>query len=405
MASINYNPFEPKQLENPYKVYKTLREENPVFYHEPTQLWLVTRYKDICTVMKDASRFSAANADKSPGLAPEAQSLYNDYYQDVPALVDSDPPTHTRLRGLFNKWFTPTRVLKLEPNIRRIANEIVDGFIAEGEGDFIEKFAYPFPLSVIAHILGIPVAQMHQCKQWSDDRIALFSPANLTVEAQITCVKNMALYRQYLEELITVRQEDPQNDMISYLAKIIAREPEKCTKRELVFSLIQTIAGGHETSTSLICSGLYHLLNNPAHLEMLQQTPDLIPNAIEEFLRLDAPVQGLFRTATVDTQLGGVSIPQGARLHVLFASGNRDKACFATPDKFDPHRHNLNTHLSFGHGVHYCIGVSLARLENKIAFETILDRFPKLRFQPDHPSIRRPHFFLRGFSKIYLSWN
>jgi cytochrome P450/nitrite reductase/ring-hydroxylating ferredoxin subunit len=400
---IDFNPTAPDQRECPFDLYRRAREEMPVFYSERFDLWVVTRYHDIVRVLKDPETFSSAQSlavDSS--LAPEVQAVLDEGYPATPTMVTADPPVHTRFRELVGKAFTPRRVSVMEPRMREIASGLIDRFVNAGRAEIVKSFAYPFPMEVIAEILGVPSADMDRFKRWSDDMSARFGP--LPLDRQIECARSEVGFQHYFAAMLEERRRHPRADFLTDLLNARVKGETLLNVSEMLSILKQLLIGGNETTTNLIGSAMLLLMENRDQYEALLADRALIANAIEEALRLDAPVQGLFRTAMRTVELGGVRIPKGAHLELLYASGNRDRARFDDPDRFEVRRADAFNHMAFGFGIHFCIGASLARLEGRVALETLLDRLPNLRLVPGQSLRHHEHFFLRGLERLELEW-
>lgn len=401
---IDFDPMTPAQRECPFDLYAKARHEMPVFYSERFNLWVVTRYQDIAAILKDPVRFSSAQSlAVDTGVPAEVQAVLDTGYPATPTMVTADPPVHTRFRELVGKAFTSRRVAVMEPRMRAIAHGLVDGFFRDGRTDIVRRFAYPFPMEVIAEILGVPAADMDKFKRWSDDMSARFGP--LPVDRHVECARSEVDFQHYFAALLEERRRHPQSDMLTDLLNARIKGEAPLNMAEMLSILKQLLIGGNETSTNLIGSMMLLLMKNREQFEAVLQDRSREENAVEEALRLDSPVQGLFRTATQDVEVGGVPIPQGAHLQLLYASGNRDDARFHDPDHFDVHRRDSSNHMAFGFGIHFCIGAPLARCEGRVALDVLLDRLPNLRLaagqEPEHHS----HFFLRGLKRLELEWD
>lgn len=400
-----FNPIAPEQLENPYPVYARARRERPVFHSPDLNLWIVTRYADITEVEMAPGTFSSAAAlEASTEPHPEVLAVLKQGYVEFLSLVQSDPPDHTRVRAVFGKALNPQRVAAMEASTRALADSLIDSFVQRGEVDIIPEFAYALPGLVICDLLGLPRSDLRQLKRWSDAKQVLMS-ATTPVQHQVECARDFIAMQRYFAGHIEERRQRPGEDLLSLLVPQSMGGTAPISHQEAISNAIDLLAAGHETTTDLIGNGLALLLRSPEQLRALREDSRLIPNAIEEMLRMEAPVRGFFRTATRETQVGGVSIPRGARLFIVYASGNRDEDQFAMPDRFDIRREDAKRHLSFGKGIHFCLGAILARLEARIAFEHLLRRLPNLRFAPGGLAVRRPYFILRGFEHLSLAWD
>jgi cytochrome P450 len=305
-----------------------------------------------------------------------------------------------------NKAFTPRRVAQLEPSIRTIANDLIDRFIDAGKVELIEHFAVPVPLTVIADALGVSRADLSDFKRWSDDAVAPLGEM-ISLEQEIECAHSTVEFQRYFAAKLEERRTAPQDDLLTDLinARIEGETPPVDTG-EMLNILSQILVAGNETTTSVIAGAMLLLLQHPEQMQALQADCALIPNCIEEALRIESPVQGLFRTAKVDTELSGVKIPAEARLVVMYGSGNRDNEQFPQGDQFDIRRANAKEHLAFGEGVHYCLGAPLARLEAKLAFETLFTRLRNIRLATDKNDLTHtPSFILRGLKALHLEFD
>jgi cytochrome P450 len=399
-----YNHFAGPHLQNPYPFFARLRKEAPVTFSPMLGMWLISRHDDITEVLDNPSSYSSAAAILSADqLTPEAQAILG----PGPILHDSplnmDPPAHTRLRRFLQRGLLPARVAKREPRIRAFAHTLVESFIQDGKVNLIERFAYPLPVQVILDLLGVPMEDMEKIKHWSSALFGLLF-AQAPPEAQPALARSVVEYRAYCTRLIEQRKREPQDDLTSDL---VHTEPggEALTMPELV-SLIggALLAAGHETTTAQIGLSVKNLLEKPERWQSLREDRTLIPKAVEECLRLEGSAPGLTRTATQDVQVGGVLLPKGSRLLLLYTSANHDEAHFPAPEQFDLQRLNMQ-HLSFGRGIHFCLGAPLARLEVRVALEVLLDRIPDMRLVPgqDH-DFHQELLILRTFRNLHVEW-
>jgi cytochrome P450 len=400
----DYNPLAPDQLANPYPLMAAARRDTPIFYAPSFNLYVVTRYQDIWTVLREPQTFSSAQSTAvRTTLTPKAAAMLQEAIAEVDTLVTNDPPSHTRFRGLLSKAFTPRRVAEREGQVREVANALVDRFIGAGSADIVWQFAYPLPMRIIASILGVPDRDLDTFKKWSDHAVLRLS-TNLTEEQEVACISSLIEFQRYFGAMIEERRQAPRDDMLTDLVNARLEGEAPLTLPEMLSVLQQLLVAGNETTTNLIGNAVGLFLAHPDRWRAVCADPSLAANAIEEVLRMEAPVQGLFRTTTRPVELGGVQLPAGAQLQLLYASGNRDETEFPDPDAFDIHRANARNHLSFGGGVHFCIGASLARLEGRIALETLAQRVPTLRLAAGEKPVRTPHFFLRGFEHLRVEW-
>lgn len=341
----------------------------PAKYFDGSDVWLVTRYNDIMTVLTDR-RFSNDPTKQSHLNAAAAAGLPDDV---APYFVHTfgfyDPPDHTRLRKLVTREFTPRRVRDLRPRIQQITDELLDGIAGADEVDLIEHFALPLPLQVICELLGVPADRRQQWHDWSR---ALTAPDLEQVAAGARGLVN------HLSDLIAAKQTTPDDDLLSALGRTQEADGDRLSTEELISISLSVLIGGHETTVSLIGNGTLLLLSHPQVLGHLRADLDRIPAAVEELLRLGGPADiGVMRYTLEPVEIAGVTIPAGEPVQVLYAAGNRDPQRFDDPHRLTPDR-TANAHLAFGHGIHYCLGAALARAEGDIAFRSLLSRFPDL---------------------------
>jgi len=389
------NLFTPDMLDDPYPVYRRLREESPVHFHAPFGAWVLSRYDDVLNAFHDP-RFSPERAEPLRSLA--ATPDLDPFFHYLGCRMDfKEPPRHTRLRGLVSKAFTPHMVESLAPRIQGIVDDLLDRVVPQGQMDVIRDLAFPLPGTVIGDLLGVPTADLSRLKAWSDAFVGFFK----TVPSETTAAEYrrsqqaaQELGDYYRNILATPGSQD------TLLRRMAATEidGERLTEVELSANATLLLHAGHETTTHLIGNGLLALLQRPEQSERLRNDPSLLPTAVEEFLRYDSPVQFTYRIATEDFDLHGNAIRKGQVLHMLLASANRDPAHFANPDDLDITRHP-NKHTSFGHGHHFCLGAALARLEAQVAIGTLLQRFPALRLA-EESSQRQANFVLRGLVSL-----
>jgi cytochrome P450 len=403
-ANLIFEPLDPQQLADPYPFYAQARQEQPVFYSPNFDAWVVTRYDDVVSVVQDAKRYTSANAIAPGALPADVQAILAQGYNRVPNLIDTDPPEHSRMRNVIGKAFTTQRIAALEPKIRAIAVELIDGFAREGKADLLKRFAFPLPGLVICDLLGVPHIDLDQLKQWSDDFMSIISLTD-SHERLLAAAHGYVGFQRYIVEQLEERSRQPREDLLSVLVPESLGGSAPISLEEAIAMSIAVMASGHETTTHLILNALLLLIQHPEQMQMLRQNPALIPNAIEETLRFESPSRCIFRTTAVDVELGGVALPANSCVIVIWPSANRDERRFTDADRFDSLRPDANRHLGFGKGVHFCIGAALARLEGKIALEELLDRLPSLRLQPNVRLEYWPNLFMRGFQELPLEWD
>lgn len=399
------NLFGPEHIVDPFPFYARARRDAPVFFNAPTNCWVVSRSENIVTVLRDTERFSSKYlmSPRTP-LAPEVVAVLGDPDAWLPTLLTTDPPDHTRLRGLLSKGFSPQRIAAMEPEIRAIADALIDGFVADGRVDLIARFAFPFTASVIGDMLGMPRDDIARLKRWSDDWIRLVwnvEPAEQLIEA----ARGLVEFQRYFAEVIAERTRRPGDDMLSALIQAHLDDDARLNEEELIAVPMQLIMAGHETTLYLIGNALMSLLEHPAHLAAVRADAGLLEHVVEEVLRLDPPVLWITRRTTVEVELGGVTIPAGATVQVAVCSANHEESLFREPATFNPCRPNADRHLTFGRGAHFCLGAPLARLEARVALDRLLARLPGLRLDPEQPPERATAIGFRGHARLVALWD
>jgi cytochrome P450 len=397
------DPLSPAAVECPFELFARLRRQPPVYVPD-VRFYLISRYEDVQYVLLHPEIFSSAG---SPGVRrkvpPEVLKIISKGFRPVPTIQTTDPPAHQRYRSLFSKAFSSRRVARLEPTIRQIANELVDGFINDGKVDLVSQFAVPFPLTVITEWLGLPRADLSKLKRWSDDAAAPLG-GMITRQQEIESAQGEIEAQHYFAAKLDERRREPRDDILTDLCNARLDGTEPLDNGAIYYLLIQLLVAGNESVRNLISSAMLLLLKHPQHMTAVATDPNLIPNFIEEALRMDPPIKAFFRVAKSDTQLSGTNIPAGSRLAVLYASANRDESHFSAPDLFDIHRENASRHLAFGLGIHYCLGAPLARTEARIAFEVLLSRLKNIRLSAGNDFSHVVSFIFRGLNALQLEF-
>jgi cytochrome P450 len=402
-----YNPLSHEQSQNPFSVYKQVRDEQPVFFSPLYQMWIVSRHKDVSQVLKDTDTFSSigiitVNRDNLP---PEVVSELEKGYPQIPGMTDNDPPHHERIRSLVGKAFSQRIVTAMEPHIRSIANGMLDVFYADGKADILEEYAFTFPLIVIADVLGVDRDHLASLKQWSDDWVALLA-APLTLEQQLECARGFVAFQHFYYDLIEEKRKNPKQDLISHM--IHARQDgwEPLTTLEMVNVCMSATWAGHQTVTSNICNMLYTILSDEALKAKVSTDRTHLEKVLEETLRIQSPLQSMMRFTKKEANIAGVTIPAGSPVQVLFGSANHDETVFKCPMDFNPERDDLvSKHMAFGKGIHYCLGSQLARLEGIVAIEVLLSRCKNLRLQEDFSIEYLPNFLYRAMKSLDVEWD
>ena len=377
MSALTYEPTSELFAEQRAETYRRLRDEQPVFYDELADRWLLTRFADVFAAVSDSATFSSA--------AVEGEML-------LPMLNFMDAPKHTTMRKLVSRAFTPRRVADMEPAIRSLVADYLGKFLAAGGGDLITDFAGPMVSTVVGRMIGIPDDDIEGFRHLTDQLLLVGQDGQteklMTIAAQI--------YGSFAE-VLRLREREPGNDLISALIEI-KREGD-LTDEELLGFCFLLVSGGNDTTTNLIANGWVMLADNPGSLAELHRDRSLVPGAIEEMLRLAPPAENHARTTTCDVELHGQVIPAGARVQLLWGAANLDEREFPDPERFDIRR-RPNRHLTFGHGAHFCLGANLARLEGRIAFEALLDKGLGLTL-PTRP-VRIPSPWACAYQRVTL---
>jgi len=390
-AGLSFNPWDENFRRNPYSFYQPLRMSPPPVLRFFIPVAIVSRYADVVATLRDNARFSSMPVRNR--MTVEVAEVFG----DAPSVINSDPPIHTRLRKLVSRDFTPRAIRDLESRVRALTNGLVDELSRKGHFDLVADFAIPLPVRIIASILGIPGERYETFKRWSDTLIELTSLPPGTPMAD-SVRSNLTDMRAYFAEEIERRRRHPGADLMSSLVSA-HEDTEMLSASELMQFLVIMLIAGNETTTNLIGNGMLALLEHPEQMQLLRRDPTLMPRAIEEMLRYDSPVQTVFRTAKEDVEIGGTMIEKGSGIFLMLGSANRDASKFENPDVFDITR-EANDHVSFGEGIHYCIGAPLARLEGAIAFETMLNRFPQLRLDGQPKLDYKTSFFVRSLKSL-----
>jgi cytochrome P450 len=400
--------FDPFDLTNPYPFYERARQEEPIFYSPQLNYWVVTRYEDIKSIFKDSATFSAeiAQSPYRPLSDEVRQILREGGYEGASGLSARVPPDHTRLRQFVNKAFTPRRVAGLEPSIRELTQRMLDRFSQAGRADLVSQLVYDLPALVIFMLLGISEEDVPKVKQWAKSRV-LLTWGNLPLEEQKHHAHQLVKYWQYCVRLVQERYEAARHydDLPGDLVWIYKEGDQSITLHEIATLCYGQLIAGHETTTGLAAIGLKDLLTQWEQWEKICQNPNLIPNAVEEILRYSPSVFAWRRKVKKPAQVGGINLPEGANLLLVLASANRDEVQFAEPQRMDIQRENAKEHLSFGFGIHYCLGAPLARLELKIILEELTRRLPHIRLVADQQFEYNPNTSFRSPWHVWVEWN
>jgi cytochrome P450 len=390
-----YHLLDPEVLANPYPLFHRLRTEDPVHWDPFLHAWVVTRYKDVVTVLHE---YSAARTPTPAQLTEMGLGALHPIAQVmVKQMLFLDPPSHTRLRSLAAHAFTPSRVEVLRGHIREITNRLLDKVQSKSRMDVIADLAEPLPCIVTAEMLGVPAEDHQQLKAWSQDFAEMLGNFQHNPDRAPRILKSVLEMTAYFRSAIREQRLHPRDGLVSSLMNA-ENEGDRLTEDEVIANSIVTMVGGQETTTNLIGNGVLALLRNPGQLELLRSDLSLIPSAVEELLRYESPSQHTARLAWEDTILGGRRIRKRQAVIAVMAAGNRDPERFPEPDRLDITRSD-NRHLAFGWAAHFCFGAALARIEGQTAFELMLRRLPNWTLEPE-PLVWRTNLGLRGLTRL-----
>lgn len=393
-SGVTYNPLLPHVYHDPYPTYARLRAKDPVHWSPLMDSWVCSRYADVDAIMRDHKRFSSdprlrQSRRVSRSTPPPGGAM---------GMVFLDPPDHTRLRALVNKAFTPQTINALGPRIRALVDRLLDDIPDPTHFDLVEALAAPLPVIVMAELLGVPPQDRAQFRRWSDQRARLLEPTITEAEVQVAGQAAEALDAYFLR-IIAERRAAPREDLISSLV-LVEEAGEKLTQAELLAMLRLLLIAGNETTTNFLGLGVLALLRHPEQMQRLRQEPALLDKAIEELLRYDTSVQLDARVALEDMDLGGRRVTAGQGVLLLLGAANRDPEVFPEPARLDLTRHNT-AHLAFGRGIHHCLGAPLSRLESRIVFAALLERFADLQLHTPQPRFK-DNVVLRGLQALPL---
>ena len=392
---IDFN--NPTFVADPYEQLKALREFGKPVWHEGMQIFLAARHSDANDVFRNKS-LGRIFTDKSPEFEWET---FNWLHSD--SILDSEPPKHTRLRSLVAKAFNRNKIEGMRPAVERITQQLLDVIeekVKSGETfDLIADYAEPLPVKIIADLLGFPESEEHLLRPWSQSIVKMYE-VNPSEQYQMEAKKAAAEFAEYVRSLAEHRKKNPGQDLITDLA-MVEENGEKLNSHELVATCVLLLNAGHEASVNAFGNGMVAALERPDQAELLRRNSRAITDtALEEFMRFDAPLHLFERTATVDTELGGVKIEKGQKIAALIGSANRDSAVFERADEMDLTR-DPNPHIGFGAGIHFCLGAPLARLEMSVSLPALWEKYPNMQLAGN--PVRRPTFVLRGYESVSIS--
>lgn len=401
-----WSPLDDDYLAEPYGIARELADAHPVFYAEQLGYLVVTDMAEIEAIFTDHETFASVNVqDPLFPLAPEAQEiLAAPDFNPVAVMSNRPEPDHGTIRVHTRQGFSNRRIKTLEPYIRRRSHELIDAMVAEGSpAEFIDAFAFPLPGETVFRFIGFPEGDDEMLKGWCGDRKA-FSWGRPTPEEQARIAEQMVAYWRYCRDFTAAKRDERGDDLASELIDAHEANPDELSYNEVESVIYGLSFAGHEAVTSLICNTLQCVLPRRAVWDEICADPSLIPNTIEEVLRYNSSQISWRRLTTRETVVGGIDVPAGTAVFLNFASANRQADLFDDPDTFDIHRANANRHISFGKGVHYCLGAKFAKLETQVMTEVLAERLPSLRLVDDQAFDYFPNITFRGPSELHLAW-
>ena len=402
-ALDRFTPLDADVLKCPHQFNARMRREAPIYRCPHTGMFFVFDYETIRRIAGDPETFSnkfgramRSEGDVDPRLVAEQRKGY----PAVDTMLTEDPPVHRRYRGLVNQAFTARRVATLEPDITKIANDLVDTFIDAGRCELVGAFCGPLPMTVIADQLGVPRSDLGLFNKWSDAFVAQLSRM-ASPDEELEAVKLIVEYQHYFAKRLEERKHERKDDIISDIVHARLDGERPLDTAESLSIIQQLLVAGNETTTSAIAEGILLLMRNPDQLAMLQNDPSLIPNLVEEVLRLSTPTANMWRVCVKDTEVNGTKIPAGSMIQIRYSSADRDEAVFEGAEAFDVMRKNARQNVAFGYGVHMCIGASLARKEMEVAFRVLLGRMENFSLDcAEDELVYPPNVLLRGLASL-----
>lgn len=401
-----FTTFNSDYLANPYPELARIREEHPIFYSEKLKFLVLTRMEDVTAVFRDHDAYSSANVQDPvfPICDRAAAVLAAEDFNPVAVMSNRQQPDHTRIRKHTSEGFSGRRMKILEPYIRRRSHELIDAMVETGGPiDFVSAFGHPLPGQTIFRFIGFDEADDEQIMAWTGNRLA-FTWGNPTDDEQVDIAEKMLSYWRYCRAFVASRWEDRKDDLTSELLNAHEADPNDLAYREVESIIYGHSFAGHEIVSNFMSNALLCLLPSRENWKAIIQDKALIPNALEEVLRVDSPQTSWRRVTNVDTSIAGIDIPAGTQVFLSLGAANHQPSLFESPANFDIKRANARKHISFGHGIHFCLGARLARLEATIAIETLTERLPKLRLVENSDLEYSANITFRGPKKLLVEW-
>jgi cytochrome P450 len=402
-ALDQFTPFDADVMKCPHQYNARMRGEAPIYHCPHTGMFFVFDYATIRKIAGDPETFSnkfGSAMRRGGDVDPRLVEVRNTGYPAVDTMLTEDPPVHRRYRGLVNQAFTARRVATLARDIETIANEMIDAFVDLGTVELVGAFCGPLPLTVIADQLGVPRSDLPLFNTWSDAFVAQLSRM-ASADEEVEAAKLIVQFQHYFAKKLEERRRDKHDDIISDIVHARLEGERPLDTAESLSIIQQLLVAGNETTTSAIAEGVLLLIRHPEQLAKLRADPGLVPNLVEEVLRLSTPTANMWRVCTKDTDVNGTRIPAGSLIQLRYASADRDERVFDRPQAFDVTRQNARANVAFGYGVHMCIGASLARKEMEVAFRVLLERLDDLTLDgPEDELVYPPNVLLRGLAAL-----
>ncbi len=416
-SDVSFDATDEAVVQCPYPHYRAMRDEAPVLEMDGAtvgrvgeRVFAVSRHEDVKRILHDhttfSSQFGSSSTKASPELRARLKEVANDGWPNVSTMLTEDPPSHTRYRRLVSMAFTPKRVSRLEPDIRRICDELIDGFGGSARVDFIDKFSVPLPVAAVATILEVPDTRRAEFKKWADSSVASIGRV-ISDDERVAAERVIIEQQHYFVSELEARRSDPRDDFLTDLLNAElpadgAVEGGPLDIAEMLSIIRQIQVAGSETTASLLSDLMVQLALHPDEWEKLKAEPARAAAIVEEGLRWASPNQGLFRIVMADTEVAGTVIPKGSTIWVMYGSADHDDRVFDDPEVFNPDRDGLNRHIAFGHGIHFCLGAALARLEAVTALKVLAGRLDTIRVVEPESLRYGSSFILRGLEHLEL---
>lgn len=405
------NPMLPENLVSPWLMNKRLREEAPVFQDPNSGIFFISRYEDVLAMARDPKTWSSvmlgSNTRAVNSEDPEVLEIMAKGYPNVPTMLTQDPPLQRRYRKFVDGAFGPANLKKIEPYITQVSHELVDNFAERGQCEFLDEFGVPLPLTIIASQIGVPLADLHKLRRWTEAFIGNLSQ-QLDKEGIKRAATDILEFQHYFVERMDERRAAPTDDILSMVVNGSIDGEQPLDNAECLSMLSQILVAGNETTAASLTEGIWLLINHPEQYELIKNdpSPEMISNLVEEVLRVSSPSSNMFRRTTCDVELHGVTIPANSVCFARFASANQDEAQFEDASRFDIMRPNLKDHLAFGKGIHHCLGAALARREMNGGFAVIFERLENFRLAEGAPEPQfSPNALLHGLTGLEVAFD